>query len=73
VFQDSISHFHRKNCGGTCKGTEYLVPSPETNPRYCDHDKVELFICLRRSYFIWIRGMNNKKSLEMMYSFFDYL
>jgi len=52
---------------------EYLVPDPKINPRYGDHDKEELLFCPRRSYFSWIRGKNNKQSLEMMYSFFDYL
>lgn len=73
MFQDSVSQFRRKNCESTCKSSEYLVPGPEINSRHCDHDKVGLLFCLRRSYFSWIRRMNNKKCLEMMYSFFDYL
>jgi len=73
VFQDSISQFRRKNCESTCQSSEYLIPGPEINPSYCDHGKLELLSCLRRSFYSWIRGMNNKKFLEMMYSFFDYL
>ena len=64
VFQDSTSQFRRKNCESTCKSSEYVAPGPEINARYCGHDKLGLLFCLRRSYFSWIKGMNNKKSLE---------